>query len=164
MMSASRSSGQYRFLNLDRTIVLREDTLIAWNPFENHPVNAAENTRWIDAGSPTPEMYSMTPAAPWTPPLPLIPPLSRRQFFTVLAFYHLITEEQALAAVQHGTVPPQFEKLLEGLPEDQQFNARMLLSGAGEFQRDHPLIASSALILGISNEQIDEMWRRGRSL
>ena len=101
---------------------------------------------------------------PFAPPPEFFAPLSRRQFYQILAIKGLITAEEALAAMQHGAIPEQFNRLLQSFTPEEQFAAKMLLSGAGEFQRDHPLAEKFAEDQGLSAQQIDAIWREGASL
>lgn len=72
-------------------------------------------------------------------PVPLF--VSRRQFFQVIALKGMITEDEALAAVQGGAIPKALSDFVaEKLPVDQQFPAKMLLSGAQEFYRTDALV------------------------
>lgn len=93
-------------------------------------------------------------------PPPLITPetISDRQFFQVLANRELITKAEALAAVTTGALPAAIEALVTSLAVEEEFNARMLLQGATEFRRSHPLTETLGAGLGMTPEQIDELW------
>jgi len=84
--------------------------------------------------------------------------ISDRQFYQQLAVLQLITEDDALAAVMTGTIPPALQALVDVLPTEQQFSAKMLLSGAVEFQRQHPLTLAFGQALGWTSEQLDQLW------
>jgi hypothetical protein len=45
-----------------------------------------------------------------------------------------------------------------------KFGARMLIAGASEFERHHPLTDSFAAFYGMSEEQVDEIWKIGAQL
>ncbi len=64
--------------------------------------------------------------------------ISDRQFFQALAQAGAITPEEALAAVMTGTLPATIEAAVSSLPKDQQFAARMLLSGATHLRARPP--------------------------
>lgn len=102
------------------------------------------------------------------PPLPLYEPvpsaISDRQFFHILAVDGLITETEALAAVKTGDAPAAFETFINSLPEEQRFNARMLLEGATTFERRHPLTDAFGSMYGMTPGQIDDLWRRAAAL
>lgn len=100
------------------------------------------------------------PAAEPTPePEPYVPPsISDRQFFQVLAKRGLITKEEARAAVRTGTLPQIFEVFVELMPEEEQFDTLMLLEGATEFRRDHPIVDSFAIGFGMTPKDIDQLW------
>ncbi|WP_018183984.1 hypothetical protein [Kaistia granuli] len=99
------------------------------------------------------------------PPVPELPPttpseVSRRQFFQALAMpdYQLITEAEALAAVQTGAIPAAFEAFIEMLPIGQQFGARMLLAGAATFEFEHPISITFGDVQGWTDEQRAGLW------
>lgn len=98
--------------------------------------------------------------APSLSEVPVVVPevISDRQFFQQLATLGLCTQAEALAAVQVGSLPAQMEALLSQLPSEQQFPARMLLTGATEFKRNHPVVATFAAASGWSDAQTDQFW------
>lgn len=79
--------------------------------------------------------------------------ISDRQFFQALALNDLITQDEAEAAVATGTIPAAMAALVEQLPAEQQFGARMLLKGATAFRSDHPLTDALAALYAWSPEQ-----------
>lgn len=95
-------------------------------------------------------------------PAPVVVPdrISDRQFFQTLAEppFELITQAEALAAVKTGTVPAALIALMAGLPPEAQFSTEMLLSGAIEFRRHHPLVEAFGTAFGWTSEQIDAFW------
>jgi hypothetical protein len=97
-------------------------------------------------------------------PLPPTAALSRRQFFQIGAMKGLITYDEALAAVQHGAIPASVEEYIKSLPADQQFSARMLIAGASEFDRYNPMTESLAHFMGLTDDQLDALWREGAQL
>ena len=86
------------------------------------------------------------------------PVVSDRQFFQALAMAGDITEAEALAAVMTGTMPARIEDAVRALPADQQFGARMLLSGATTFDRHHPMVALLGQILDRDDAALDALW------
>lgn len=110
------------------------------------------------------------PAAPpvVTPPpvTDRIPDISDRQFFQALASerYELITEEEAEDAVATGTIPAEMAAMIEALPAEQRFPARMLLRGATQFERENPFVAIFAQAKGLSAQDVDELWHYARAL
>jgi hypothetical protein len=96
-----------------------------------------------------------------TPPPAVI---SRLQFFQVLAMRSYITMDEALAAMQHGAIPAEIERFIATLTAADQFAARMQIAGATVFERGHPLVGSLAAYLGITDQQLDEIWRQGAAL
>ncbi|RVD40991.1 hypothetical protein EN742_11290 [Mesorhizobium sp. M4A.F.Ca.ET.020.02.1.1] len=101
-------------------------------------------------------------------PLPSPPPvpeaISDRQFFEALAVREIITEAEALAAVKTGEIPAAMASLVDALPEASRFPAEMLLSGATEFQRAHPLTAVFGQAFGWTDAEIDAFWTDASAL
>ncbi|NTS30658.1 hypothetical protein HQ945_05270 [Phyllobacterium sp. BT25] len=95
---------------------------------------------------------------PWIAFEPVPGTISDRQFFQQLAVGGLITESEALAAVQTGTLPAAIVAFIDQLPDEQQFPARMLLTGATSFERAHPLTDAFGSMYGMDREQIDQLW------
>lgn len=85
--------------------------------------------------------------------------ISARQFFHGCALRGLCSEAEALDAVKNGTLPATLEGFVDQLPYDQQFNARMLLSGATTFNRSNPLTAAFGQMAGMTPADLDGFWR-----
>lgn len=100
--------------------------------------------------------------APQIAPVPTS--ISDRQFFQQLAIEGKITQDEALAAVATGTIPAAMEALVQQLPAESQFAARMLLSGATQFERAHPLTATLGQMYGMDSAALDLFWRDGATL
>ena len=47
---------------------------------------------------------------------------------------------------------------------EERFGAEMLLSGAVEFRRDHPLTAAIGEARGLTPEEVDDFFRRAAAL
>lgn len=97
-------------------------------------------------------------------PRPVPPEISDRQFFQALAQEGMISEGDALASVQAGALPPAFDALIAALPASAQFPARMVVTGATIFRRDHPLTAAFGAWAGKSPAQIDDLFRLAAAL
>lgn len=97
--------------------------------------------------------------APPIVPSTYIPDISDRQFFQQLAIAGIITQNDAIAAVATGTIPPAMVPLVESLPRDEQFSAKMILSGATTFKRDHPMTIAIGTAYGMSSDQIDAFFQ-----
>lgn len=110
--------------------------------------------------------YSIAPVTWDEPdPVPFVPQIiSDRQFFQQLAVQGVITDDEALAAVGPGTLPAALSKLIDGLPSDQQFPAKMLLVGAVQFDRKHPMVAVLGQAFGWSDAQLDSLWTNAAAL
>jgi hypothetical protein len=86
--------------------------------------------------------------------------ISDRQFFQALALQRAITQEEALAAVRTGAIPAAMQTFVDAiLDQEQRFGAAMLLSGAVEFDRNHPLVESFRQAMGWTVQQTDDLWR-----
>jgi hypothetical protein len=98
--------------------------------------------------------------APATPRL-----ISDRQFFQALALQGAITQDEALAAVRTGAIPAAMQTFIDAIPDqEQQFGATMLLSGAVEFDRNHPLVESFRRAMGWTAQQTNILWRLAATL
>lgn len=98
------------------------------------------------------------------PPPPVPNSISDRQFFQALALAGEITQEEALAAVKTGEIPTALAAIIDQLPAEEKFNAQMLLSGAIEFRRDHPLTAQLGAAMGKASEWVDDLFRTAEAL
>lgn len=91
--------------------------------------------------------------------------ISDRQFFHQLAKMDAITKQEAKDAVKTGAIPAAMQGVIDSLPTaDERFDAEMLLSGAVEFQRNHPLVAVFAASQGWTSEQVDDLFRNAAKL
>lgn len=101
------------------------------------------------------------PIDPYVPqPLPVPETISRRQFYQGLAVTGKISQAEALAAIKTATLPTALQAMLDGMTDDDaRFEADMLLSGASDFNRSHPLVMVFAIAQGMSETDVDEFWR-----
>lgn len=90
--------------------------------------------------------------------------ISDRQFFQQMAVEGRITQQEALDAVGSGIIPGAMEVLIEMLPEEQRFAARMLIRGATTFRRTHPVTELIGQLYDMTSEQIDATWRDAAKL
>lgn len=88
-------------------------------------------------------------AEPPAPPEPPLPPLTARQLRLVL--------------LRKGITPAAVQGLLEQMDEPGRDEALIEWEYATQFDRDHPLIAAAADLLGIADE-VDDWWREGMGL
>lgn len=85
--------------------------------------------------------------------------ISDRQFYQMLALTGKITQDEALAAVQVGAIPAALQPYIDALADPlAQFNAKMLLSGAIEFRRHHPLAEAIGQAQKLSAAEMDQFW------
>ena len=99
-------------------------------------------------------------------PPPAVPAMiSDRQFFQQLAAEGLITQAEALAAVRTGDLPVALRNIVDSISDPQQrFAAEMLLSGATDIQRSHPLTDAIGAATGRTSAQIDDFFRAAAAL
>lgn len=107
---------------------------------------------------------TFTPPATEPAPIPVPEIISDRQFFQLLAQRVIITEEEALAAVMTGNIPLAMEALVAQLPLEQQFSAKMLICGATQFMRSHPLTEVIRALFVWTTEETDDFWRQAALL
>lgn len=97
------------------------------------------------------------------PPPPLQMEISDRQFFQQLAISGLITEEEAYTYMQIGQLPSAFVSMIDRLPADQRFDAKMKLM-ANTFRRDNPYVGVFAAMKGMPSEHVNDLWRAAATL
>lgn len=106
----------------------------------------------------------------WIEPEPVAPgpehvsDISDRQFFQALAIRGETTEAEALDAVGPGIIPPAMDALIDQLPQDQRFAARMLIRGATRYERQHPIADLIRVLFGWSVDYTDDFWRFAATL
>lgn len=93
----------------------------------------------------------------------IIPDISDRQFFQQLCVMKIITEDEALAS-NAAVIPSGILTLIGNLPKEMQFPAKMLISGATIFERNHPMTETLGKMLGWSSEQLDEFFESASKL
>lgn len=99
------------------------------------------------------------PASTPTPDPNAVPAsISDRQFFQQLAVLGVITEDEALAA-NAAIIPAALVAIIDQMPAEQQFAAKMLVSGATVFERNHPMTEAIGVSYGWTSEQIDDFFR-----
>lgn len=116
------------------------------NGYEPHEINALI----MDDAEAHALINSMIEAPP-------VQSVTKRQFYQQAAVAGFVTQAEALQAVG-GIIPATIQVMIDALPSDEQFNARMLISGAREIHRDHPLTAYIADEYGLTSEQVDDFF------
>lgn len=97
-----------------------------------------------------------------TPPSSTI--VSDCQFAQALAMVGLITQDEAVAWVAAGVLPAAMAAIVDTLPPDQRFGAKMLLQGATTFDAANPLVSQIGSAAGKTPEQIAEIFRIAAAL
>jgi hypothetical protein len=98
--------------------------------------------------------------------LPVPESISDRQFAQALAFSmpDLISRAEAEAWAARGEIPAALLSIVEHLPADYAFAARMKLSSAVEYQRHDPLVDFVGQQMNIPASDIDNLWRLAATL
>lgn len=98
----------------------------------------------------------------FTPPPPLPPTIpdfvDRRQILTGLALVGWITEAEAEAALTTGARPVAVDTVINSLPEEHQFHARMKWAGFRNAYRNDEMVAALAAVEGKSEQEIDAFF------
>lgn len=95
----------------------------------------------------------------------VIPIISDRQFFQQAAIEGFITQAEALAAVQTGTIPAVLQTLIDSIQDEtERFAATMVLAGATTFSRNHPLTEAVRIYLNKTSEEIDQFFINASTL
>lgn len=139
---------------VNRIVLVQRDD---WTPDEGHSV-VEETDGALEIGA-TYENGVYTPLPVPPSPAPPVPQtISDRQFFQQLAVVGIITEDQALAS-NAAVIPAPLLAIIEAMPAEQQFAAKMLVSGATVFERTHPMTEAIGATYGWTSAQIDEFFR-----
>ena len=96
---------------------------------------------------------------------PIVPDIiSDRQCFQQAAILGKVTQDEALAAVTVGALPKAVSDGIAALPTADQFAARMLLCGATEFHRLHPMTPTFLTMIGLTLADRDTFWTAAAAL
>ncbi len=105
---------------------------------------------WIDPRTPatwTEELIARRAAASMT----------RLDFTLACVMAGILSEADALVAVDGG-FPPAFEAIIEDMPPEQSFQARMRWKGATEIDRTNPLIVDMAAAINVNEWMLDQVF------
>lgn len=91
-------------------------------------------------------------------PADVVPNISPRQLMIGLAEEGLITEEEAIAYAENRAEPAQVTQLINSLPEEQRFRARMTWKTMIMVERANPLVDGLATIAGKTSEEVNELF------
>ncbi|MGY3588092.1 hypothetical protein [Bradyrhizobium sp. USDA 4350] len=86
-------------------------------------------------------------------------PITRRQFYQQCAVAGIITQAEAIAVLANGTLPAALSTIVNALPAGQQFAAQMLLIGATEFDRNHPMVQTIGAARNMTDAQVDAFFQ-----
>jgi hypothetical protein len=138
-------------------IVLEQDS--DWTPQDGHSI-VEETGDVLQIGGTYLSGTYTPPVLPEPEPMPAMPcpqSISDRQFFQQLAIDGIISEADALAS-NAAVIPPALLAIIEAMPAEQQFGAKMLVSGATVFERNHPMTLAIAAARGMTSEQVDAFF------
>lgn len=139
---------EYQARNGTDAVVRLSDNMIIGPEYETE---WAEYQAWLAEGN-IPDPADPDPV--YVPSL-----ISDRQFFQQAAVLGIITQAEALAAVQTGAIPSVLQTIVDGIADpDQKFAATMLLSGATIFERYHPFTNAVGAALGWTPDQVDQFF------
>ncbi len=95
----------------------------------------------------------------WEAP-PAVPAtvISRRQLLLGLLVTERITEAEAIAAAQHGSVPTAVMTVFNALEPAEKAQAIITWASMTVAERDHPLVAALAVANGMSEEDVDAFF------
>lgn len=124
-------------------------------PADKRNADYREYLSWVEKGG-VPDPYV-------PPPAPVAQEISDRQFFQQLAVIGVISEEEALAS-NAAVIPAPLLAIIEGLPQEQRFAAKMIVSGATTFQRSHPMTLAIGSAYGWKSGQIDAFFNAAAAL
>lgn len=100
------------------------------------------------------------PVGEYVSPAPPVPDvISDRQFITALKHRGIVTHSEAMAFVARGVIPSALQSLINTFPtlEDREA-AELLIAGATEFHRTHPLSQALAAGLGWGEGDLDQFF------
>lgn len=85
--------------------------------------------------------------------------VSRRQLLTGLAVVGWVSEQEAEAALATGALPTAVETVINSLPEEERFTARMKWIGFQTAYRDDPMVAALAAAEEKTEQEVDDFFR-----
>ncbi len=93
------------------------------------------------------------------------PVISDRQFAQALKIAGVITFQEALAFVQVGTIPALLQGAIDAIQDQAtRESAELLVAGATEFFRLHPMTIALGTALGWTSAQMDALWATAAGL
>ena len=95
-----------------------------------------------------------------TPSAPVPASMSRRQFIIGMLTERFITSAEADALSATGAIPAPFAAVVSQLPADQQVAARVTIRTATEFYRNNPLMIAGLTVVGATEAQLDDFFRK----
>lgn len=90
--------------------------------------------------------------------------ITRRQFLIAAGLAGYISQQEALAAAQDGSIPVSILTYFGTLPSEQQFAAKVTWATMTQVGRNEPLLAACAAALNITGQQIDNLFIQGAAL
>ncbi|SEB54107.1 hypothetical protein SAMN05443249_0402 [Beijerinckia sp. 28-YEA-48] len=140
---------------------------VAWatwrqpEPSEDDP----DRLDWLAAGQlveASIDVAAETPLADDPRPLPLS--VTVRQFAQASAMLGHITQTEALNWATRRSLPAQMEDMLDSVPEQYRWDARMLVEGASTYEPSNDFMSMFAIVANISEDQQFAIWRTAAAL
>lgn len=96
---------------------------------------------------------------------PQIKPITDKQFYVKAAFRGMISQDDALKAVQTGFIPAPMQAYIDTIQEpDIRFAATMLFAGETTIYFQHPLIQGFFMDQGMDAEAMEQFFQEATSL
>lgn len=94
-----------------------------------------------------------------------IMPISDKQFYMKMAIDGVISQDDALNAVQTGFIPAPMQAFIDTIQDaDVRFSATMLFAGDTTIYRQHPLIEGFFLEQGIDVDDMNRFFEQARAM
>lgn len=109
-------------------------------------------------------MENAIPIAEYVPAPPPVPEsITDWQFFQQLAVIGIITQDEALAS-NGGVIPAPMLDIIDQLPSEKKFEAKMRVGGSTVYHRDNWLTIAIGAAYGWTTAQIDDFFRAAAAL
>lgn len=95
---------------------------------------------------------------------PVLPAITKTQFFLQAAATNLITQDEALAAAQGGFIPSAFQAVFATLPQNQRFAAKVRLASMTTVDPGDDLILLAKSALNLSDQYIANFFTEASNL
>ena len=94
-----------------------------------------------------------------TPGAPVPASMSRRQFIIGMLQEGFLTANEA-DLLSEGVIPQVFATVIDGLPVEHRIPAKITIRTATEFYRNNPLMIAGLTVVGATEAQLDDFFRK----